>query len=197
MTRINIVLFDMFETLDAFGPAEMMDKLPDGGSIGYFSQRGGQVVSSQQLTVVTESFADMDRSGVLLIPGGMGTRTLVDDEDFIAQLRALAEEASFVLTVCTGSGLLAKTGLLDGRRATSNKRAFEWVRSVGEQVNWIKSARWVVDGKFYTSSGVSAGTDMALGFIADRFGLEAALDISDRTEYIWNADKDFDPFAID
>ena len=93
--------------------------------------------------------------------------------------------------------MLAKTGLLNGRRATSNKRAMDWVVSVNPAVNWVHRARWVVDGKFYTSSGVSAGIDMALGFLADRFGQEAAEEAALGAEYLWNRDRDNDPFACD
>lgn len=60
---------------------------------------------------------------------------------------------------------------------------------------WIKCARWVVDGKFYTSSGVSAGMDMSLGFITDRSGKEAADEIANAIEYVWNHDKENDLFA--
>lgn len=86
--------------------------------------------------------------------------------------------------MCTGSALLAKTGLLDNRKATSNKNALEWVRSVNENVHWLGQARWVVDEKYYTSSGISAGIDMALGFIADSFGDKRAREIANSIEYI-------------
>jgi transcriptional regulator GlxA family with amidase domain len=138
----------------------------------------------------------MDPEGALLIPGGMGTRSLVDDEGFIGKLALPAGKAPFVLTVCTGSALLAKTGLLDGRNATSNKKAFPWVQSTRPEVNWIKRARWVVDDKFYTSSGVSAGIDMALGFVKDIHGPRKAHEIRDTIEYVWNEDSTVDPFAL-
>lgn len=76
------------------------------------------------------------------------------------------------MTICTGSALLAKTGLLNDKYATSNKRSFEWVKISFDQVKWIEKARWVVDGKYYTSSGVSAGIDIALVFISDIQGIE-------------------------
>ena len=69
--------------------------------------------------------------------------------------------------------------------------------SVDMEVYWIKKARWVTDGKYYTSSGVSAGMDMALGFVADQFGLDKAKEIAQRIEYIWNSDWDNDIFAIE
>jgi len=84
---------------------------------------------------------------------------------------------------------------LNGRKATSNKRAFAWVQSVNSDVKWISHARWVVDGKFYTSSGVSAGIDMALGFISDRFGREKTAEIAQSIEYIWNSNKNNDLFT--
>lgn len=81
-------------------------------------------------------------------------------------LKHLAEESHFCLSICTGSALLAKCGVLNNIKATSNKKALEWVKQTNENVIWIDKARWVVDGKFYTSSGVSAGMDMALGFVS-------------------------------
>ncbi len=195
MTDFNIILFDNFETLDAFGPAEIIGKMPGTYNLDYYSLHGKTVTSSHQVRVNTKPFADMNKEGILLIPGGMGTRTLVDKTGFIEELSAIACKAVFVLTVCTGSALLAKTGLLNGRSATSNKRAFDWVQSVNTEVNWIKSARWVVDGNCYTSSGVSAGMDMTLGFISDLHGQNTAKNIADAIEYFWNSDKSFDPFT--
>jgi transcriptional regulator GlxA family with amidase domain len=195
MIDFNVVLFDDFETLDAFGPAEIIGKMPNTYRLEYYSLQGGIVTSSQRIRVDTLPFSAMDAEGVLLIPGGMGTRPLIDDADFIRELNTLAHRATFVLTVCTGSALLAKTGLLNGRSATSNKMAYAWVESVNPDVNWVKQARWAVDGKFYTSSGVSAGMDMTLGFISDMYGQNIAGRIASGIEYIWNADKNFDPFA--
>jgi transcriptional regulator GlxA family with amidase domain len=84
---------------------------------------------------------------------------------------------------------------LDGRRATTNKRAFVWVESQGPRVNWIKQARWVEDGKFATSSGVSAGIDMALALIARLVDAEAAERAATAMEYEWHRDSSWDPFA--
>lgn len=191
---INILLFDNFETLDAFGPAEILGKVKD-FNLNYYSLHGGEVNSSQNITVVTKKISDAKENGVLIVPGGMGTRTLVNDLDFINTLKKAAEESKYCLSICTGSALLAKTGILDGKRATSNKIAFDWAKSNSLEVEWIRKARWVVDGKFYTSSGVSAGMDMTLGFLRDLFNEDFAWDVARRIEYIWNKDKDADPFA--
>ena len=127
----------------------------------------------------------------------LGTRRLVNDSAFMNALRKAAKESVYCLTVCTGSALLAKTGLLDGMRATSNKRAFDRAVSVNPNVRWQRHARWVSDGKYYSSSCVSAGIDMALGFIRDRSGEEKAREIADSMEYVWNSDPWNDPFALD
>ena len=112
----------------------------------------------------------------------------------MARLKDLADSAANVLSICTGSALLAAAGVLVNVKATSNKYAFEWVTSTGDAV-WIRKARWVHDGRFYMSSGVSAGIDMALGFVADHYGLDAAKANAQKVEYIWNEDSEVDPFA--
>ncbi|GHV37010.1 dimethyladenosine transferase [Synergistales bacterium] len=191
----NILLFEDFETLDALGPVEIIGK-SDLYSLRLYSPSGGVCHSKQGISIETEPWIHMELDGVLLIPGGQGTRTLVGDSCFIAALREHAVAAQYILTVCTGSALLARTGLLDDKRATTNKRAFAWVASQSAKVHWQKSARWVVDDNIYTSSGVSAGMDMTLGFIADRHGVVAAREIADQIEYLWNSNRDEDPFAV-
>jgi transcriptional regulator GlxA family with amidase domain len=144
----------------------------------------------------TAPFGDGDAARILLIPEGKGTRGLIGDAGYISWLGKKCEAARFVLTVCTGSALLARTGLLDGLRATTNKIAFDWVSSQRERVKWKKRAIWVMDGKYYTSSGVSAGIDMALGFIGDQNGAAAAREVATQIEYVWNGDSEDDPFAL-
>ena len=138
---------------------------------------------------------EIDRHRVLLIPGGDGTRPLSKDRQWLDRLRELSSEASRVLTVCTGSALLAATGLLDGCRAASNGLTFDWVTSVSDRVTWIRDARWTVDGNFRTSSGISAGIDMALSFIEDMVGPDAADRATTEMEYVRNQDSNFDPFS--
>jgi putative intracellular protease/amidase len=179
------LLFDDFETLDLFGPAEVFGKVGE-CRIRYFSTAGGKIVNDDNVHIITEHIDRIEKYDVFLIPGGIGTRILVDDDEFIRKLKTVAEKSLWCLTICTGSALLAKTGLLDGFEATSNKMAFEWVKTNGEKVKWIYKARWVADKKYYTSSGISAGIDMSLGFIRDRFGEEKAKEIAKRMEYEWN-----------
>ncbi|WP_298738528.1 DJ-1/PfpI family protein [uncultured Treponema sp.] len=192
--KINILLFDKFETLDAFGPAEILGKAQE-FELEYFSVAGGIVTSSQNVSVVTKTIIDAEEDSVWLIPGGEGTRTLVLDADFLLKLKQLAQKSKFCLSVCTGSALLAKCGALDGIRATSNKRAFEWVKTTSKKTLWIEKARWIACEKFYTSSGISAGMDMALGFVSDILGKNEANEIAKRIEYVWNDNPEKDDFS--
>lgn len=196
MQNINVVLFEDFTLLDAIGPIEVFSRLSDRYRIRYVSADGGTRRFASEISFDTRLLRDVEPGGILLIPGGMGTRELVNDGDFIAELRSAAEISEFVLTVCTGSALLAKTGLLKNRAAPSNKLAFDWVRSQDETVGWHRKTRWIADGKYYSSSGVSAGMDMALGFVSDVISPETADTVSRTMEYVRNADSGLDPFAV-
>jgi putative intracellular protease/amidase len=194
MRFLNVVLFDGFESLDAFGPVAVLSRLPE-CITGYFSLEGAVVIGAQGVRIETQAFSALAPRGILLVPGGAGTRRLVDDKKFIAALRLASLDAQYTLGVCTGAALLARAGLLDGKQAASNKKALAWVRGQSGKVLWQDRARWAVDGSIYTSSGVSAGIDMALGFAADTQGEESALFIARHIEYNWTRDKDHDPFA--
>lgn len=192
--KVNVLVFNDFETLDIFGPIEILGQVKE-YDINYYSQKGGIITSKQKTQIITDNIDSIDKKGILVIPGGQGTRSLVNDKSFLNMLKVVAEESTFCLSICTGSALLAKANVLDGKSATSNKISFEWVKSVNDNVNWIEKARWVIDGKYYTSSGVSAGIDMTLGFISDRFGEEKANEISNHIEYVWNSDSKNDLFS--
>jgi len=193
--RFDVILFENFETLDVFGPVEVIGKLDQHYEIDFFSEDGGTVRISQNAKIQSGPLAKIEEKGIVLIPGGFGTRKEVDNGPFIEALRSIASGSQFVLTVCTGSALLARTGLLSGRRATSNKMAFDWVVEQDRGVLWKRKARWIRDDKYYTSSGVSAGIDMTLGFVGDRHGTETAERISRGIEYLWNRDSGYDPFC--
>ena len=194
LITIGGVLFEGFEILDFFGPLEFF--WPNMAKIVTLGEKKGPIKSAHGVKcTVDHAFGEFDPVDVLLIPGGYGTRKEVNNEKLIGDIRVYAEKASYVATVCTGTALLAKTGLLDGKQATTNKLAFEWVTSQGLKVNWVPEARWVEDGKFFTASGVSAGMDMALGLIEKLFDRETSLNMARAAEYEWHSDKTWDPFA--
>jgi len=194
--RIGAVLFEGFELLDFFGPLEMFGLLDDRARITVVAERTGAIKSTGGPCGFAEAMmADSGGFDVLLIPGGIGTRRELAEPSFVAELRRLAEASRLVATVCTGSFLLASTGLLDGRKATSNKMAFAQAATYGPKVNWVAQARWVEDGKYFTSSGISAGMDMTLAVIAKLCGRETSLQIARKAEYEWHEDSSWDPFA--
>jgi transcriptional regulator GlxA family with amidase domain len=194
--HVSAVLFEGFELLDFFGPLEMFGLLEDAAKITVVAEKIGAVKSSSGPRGMPDAtMAGSGRFDLLLVPGGIGTRKEMANPQFLAELKRLAEASQIVATVCTGSFLLARTGLLDGRKATSNKRVFQQVKTYAPKVEWIAKARWVEDGKFFTSSGVSAGMDMALAVIAKMCGRETSLQIACRAEYVWHEDSSWDPFA--
>jgi transcriptional regulator GlxA family with amidase domain len=198
MRTLGAVLFERFELLDVFGPLEAWGTLATTGQckITTVAERSGAITSAQGPKAIAEfGFADCPHLDIILIPGGMGTRKEVSNRALLDWVKARAEKAEVVSTVCTGTAILAHTGLLDGRRATTNKSAFKWVAEESPKVNWVRQARWVEDGKFATSSGVSAGIDMALAVMARLYGAETAEKIAIEMEYEWHRDASWDPFA--
>jgi len=193
---IGVVLFPQFELLDVFGPMEMFGVLPEQFSIRMLGPSTDPVASTQgPRTDIDHAYEDAPPLDVLFVPGGAGTRVHAEDERLLGWLRRRAEQAEIVASVCTGAASLAMAGVLDGYRATSNKRAFQWVTEQGPNVEWVKEARWVQDRNRWTSSGVAAGIDMTLALIASLHGEEVAQTIADRTEYDWHRDAAWDPFA--
>lgn len=198
LRTFGVVLFKGFELLDVFGPLEAWGMLAVTGQckVTTVAERSGAVTSAQGPKAIADfGFADCPHLDLILIPGGIGTREEISNQPLLDWLKARAEKAEVVTTVCTGTAILARTGLLDGRRATTNKRAFKWVAEQGAKVNWVREARWVEDGKFATSSGVSAGIDMALAVMARLYGAETAEKIAIAMEYEWHRDAGWDPFA--
>jgi transcriptional regulator GlxA family with amidase domain len=148
-----------------------------------------------QSLLPTHTFATAPSLDLLLVPGGLGTRIPCPEiSDAIAYIRATYPSLKYLVTVCTGSVLAARAGVLDGKKATTNKMA--WATTVAYPgVRWVPRARWVVDGNVWSSSGVSAGIDVTLAWIGDVYGEEVARKIANGMEYTRHEDSGFDPFA--
>ena len=152
---IGVVLFDNFELLDVFGPLEMYGMAAETFDIFIVGENIGSVASRQGPKCVIEHELSEDiQYDILLIPGGQGTRKEVSNDILLDWIKKQSTDAKYVTSVCTGSTLLARAGILDSIRATTNKMAFDWATSQGTNVHWERQARWVEDGKFFTSSGV-------------------------------------------
>lgn len=195
MREIGAVVFEGFELLDLYGPLEMFGLLPDHFRIEVLAMDAGPVGSGMGPRAAVDAPLAGAAPDILLVPGGPGTRREVGNPALLDALAAAAGGAEIVASVCTGAALLARAGLLEGRRATTNKNAFDWVASQGPETDWRRRARWVEDGRFWTSSGVSAGIDMSLALIARLAGGDAAREAARNAEYTANTDPSNDPFA--
>jgi transcriptional regulator GlxA family with amidase domain len=194
--RLGALFYPGWELLDTCGPLEMFGNMQGMIEIVSVAQQAGPVASAQgPAMVATHGFADCPPLDLLLIPGGIGTRAEVDNPVMLDWLRQVVPAIEVTMTVCTGTALPARAGLLDGRRATTNKMFFQWVAEQGPRVEWVKAARWVEDGNFVTASGVSAGIDMALAVVSRLAGSELSDNLAIATEYDWHRDANWDPFA--
>ena len=119
------------------------------------------------------SLESSPRLDLLLVPGGHVAPHL-GDARLKKWIRAMSLDAEIVMSVCNGASILADSGVLEGRRATTNKALFSSIAVANPDVVWVRWARWVEDGKYVTSSEVSAGIDMALAVIAHLAGEQAA-----------------------
>jgi len=197
MRTLAALVFPGFQTLDLFGPLEMLGDHDVGKvDIKIVAETLDPVPSYHGArTAVDRTLAESAEYDLILIPGGDAAPLEPRNAAINDWIIEASSNAEYVMAVCTGTVLLATTGLLDGRRATTNKKDYTATIGFGPKVEWVPQARWVEDGKFFTSSGVSAGMDMALAVMAKLFGQEAAEAIAVGTEYEWHKDPNWDPFA--
>jgi transcriptional regulator GlxA family with amidase domain len=196
MRTMAALVFPGFQTLDYFGPIEMLGGFHNEIEIVTVAKERDPVPSCHgQKIVVDRILAEKNDYDLLFIPGGDSALIAAADNEFCEWIRKVSVTAERVMAVCTGTVLLGMTGVLDGRKATTNKLDFNNTVYLAPKVEWVKKARWVEDGKFFTSSGVSAGMDMALAVAADLFGREKAKEMAEECEYTWHSDADWDPFA--
>ena len=156
-------------------------------------------------TVATHTFATAPPLDILLMPGGLGTLAIsqTGDRSIETFLRDRFNTTEYVLSVCNGAASLARAGVLDGRRATTNKALYSFFttafsRELGTagNITWVPSARWVEDGKVWTSSGVSSGIDMTYAFFKKIYGAETTNGIVNNIEYAPHGDSHWDPFSV-
>lgn len=186
---LGAIFYEGFELLDVYGPLEMFGNVGPELRILTVAQQAGEVASTQgPKTVAQYGFKDCPPLDLLLLPGGIGTLAELQNEAMLTFLRQRSATAHVTMSVCSGSAILARAGLLDGRRATCNKQFFRLLTGESEKVNWVEQARWVEDGNLVTSSGVSAGMDMALAVIARLYGQERAETVAALAEYEWHRD---------
>jgi len=198
--RVVIAGFPGVQALDVVGPHDVFtgaSLLTGGGYDVIMSSVDGQpVTTATGLAFLARPLPDpREPIDTVVLPGGGGVDTARSDPELVDWIKWVTGSARRVVTVCTGAFLAAEAGLLDGRRATTNKMFFAWPETTWPAVRWVREARWVEDGKFWTSSGVAAGIDMALTVVARLAGQQTADFLATATEYEWHRDADWDPFA--
>ena len=160
---VNIVLFDDFETLDAFGPAEVFGKLPEEFHIRYLSVSGDVINSVHGVKVWTDFLVPEEIDGILIIPGGKGARRLLwKDERALNIIKKAAENSDYCLMIGNGSAILAQTGLLYRRRIADFPMDTNWNRMFTAGIERIEGAKVAIDGKFYSCGNTILGMDTAL-----------------------------------
>jgi transcriptional regulator GlxA family with amidase domain len=194
--NVGILIFDGVEVLDFAGPFEVFSRArlrP-----GVESRRSEEsapflvftvaksnmpVTATGGLQVIPRyAFADAPRIDLLVVPGGFGTRQLLTDTETLDWIRRIAADARQVTSVCTGSLLLAKAGLLEGRRATTHWGALDLLGSLDSGVKVEREQR-VVDDGIISSAGVASGIDMAFYVLEHLFGREVANETARYIEY--------------
>ncbi|KDQ61286.1 hypothetical protein JAAARDRAFT_173908 [Jaapia argillacea MUCL 33604] len=131
---------------------------------------------------------------IIIVPAGSMSGEI--EQEAVMFLAKQSPGAKYVLTVCGGSAILAATGFLNGKRATTNKAGFKMIQAAFDKVNWVPKARWVVDGNIWTASGITAGFDMAHAFLSTIEGQDIATSIVNVLEYRPRLDPEDDEFAI-
>ena len=195
--NVGILLFEDVEVLDFAGPFEVLSRTRL--EPGVESRRSDTSAPFNVFTVARDarplkatgglevtpsySFADTPSIDLLVVPGGFGTRVLLDDDVTLDWIREVAKAAKPVTSVCTGALLLAKAGLLRGRRATTHWSALDLLASMDPTIAVEREQRVVEDG-IVTSAGVSAGIDMALAVVERMHGRAVADETAHYMEYI-------------
>ncbi|MBA2505101.1 MAG: DJ-1/PfpI family protein [Thermoleophilaceae bacterium] len=178
---IAIPLYDRFTALDAIGPYEVLSRLPD-ARVRFIAHEPGPVVTvNGMLTILAEdALEDVPNPEIVCVPGGWGTRALLDDERMLAWIRGAHETSEWTTSVCTGSLLLGAAGVLEGLDATSHWLELEALSDFGARPT---GARVVEQGKVITAAGVSSGIDMALMLAGQIAGDEFAKSVQLLIEY--------------
>ena len=180
--QIAIGLYPGFTALDAIGPYQVFTNLP-GAEVVLCAERQGALDDDNGLLHLDmeHTFDDVPAPDVLLVPGGLVTRRIAQEQGPIVDwIRRAHATTTYTTSVCTGALLLGSAGVLTGLRATTHWIAYEQLRSYGAQPT---QERVVIEGKVVTAAGVSAGIDLALTLVGRTHGVETAQAIQLGIEY--------------
>lgn len=192
MRNIAILIFDDAEVLDFCGPFEVFSVASELNNYELFNvytvaERMRTIRAKNGLKVQPDfDFASCPPADILLIPGGSGTRRVMHHERTLSWIESTAARAALVLTVCTGSLVLAATGLLDGLKATTHHEVIPLLRETAPNTEVLPGNRFIDNGSVIVSGGISAGIDMCL-YVVERLHGESVAERTARyMEYTWD-----------
>jgi len=161
--KIVVFIYDRFTALDAIGPYEVFSRIPN-AEVFFVALKPGIYSDGQTLSIeVKHSLNEIEKPDVIVIPGGFGIDSLLQNREILDWIRLTHNTTQFTASVCSGALLLAAAGLLKNIKATTHWNRVEQLKKYGVEV---VNKRYVHDGKIITSAGVSAGIDMALYMIS-------------------------------
>ncbi|KAH6955161.1 hypothetical protein HG530_015695 [Fusarium avenaceum] len=205
--NVGVVLFQALDMIDVFGPLDPLQL------ISLSVQKLNLHLIAETLDPVTTAPVSMNKFNssffptipptntfdddldldLLIVPGGGGARN-PNLQAVTAYIAKMYPKVKVLMTICTGAGVAARAGVLDGHMATTNKNAWATMKEMGPKVNWVSPARYVIDGKLWSSSGVTSGLDLIFAFISTFWGTEQSERIASIVEHVPRAATD-DPFS--
>jgi transcriptional regulator GlxA family with amidase domain len=186
---VAILLFDEIEVLDFAGPFEVFavtDELADHSlfRVVTVALEKRPIRARNGLSVNPDhSFADCPPPDLLIVPGGFGTRALIKSQPVLDWIKSVNTAAEIVASVCTGSLVLGRAGLLDGLKATTHHECFALLREHAPRTTVVETDRFLDNGRILTAAGISAGIDMALHLVARLQGAAVAQKTARYMEY--------------
>ncbi|KAF3912601.1 hypothetical protein AA313_de0203257 [Arthrobotrys entomopaga] len=208
----GVYLFPGYEPLDVMGPLQILFRLSMKKPIklSIISDKRGpvsaqpdtpdlkdQILAAPQM-LATHTFTEAPEIDVLLVPGGWGMMLLMDKNNTSIEnfIKERYPKLQYLLSVCTGAIALAKSGVLKGKQATTNKSGYDHIAGMySDGINWVPNARWTEDDKIWTSSGVAAGIDMTYAFFNKMYGPAVMKEVMNAMEYAPHSNSKYDPFA--
>lgn len=185
---VGILLYPGVEIIDFTGPYEIFGWAEY--EVSTVSQDGNPIVTTMNLTITpTYSFAKAPSFDILVIPGGDYEKAI--DKPTLDWVRIHSQSATRVVSVCNGAFILAEAGLLNGLTATTFYPALEALKEKYPKIKTVSNKRFVDNGKFITSAGLSSGIDAALHLVSQHQGMEKAQSIAAAIEYGWSPDKGY------
>ncbi len=191
--NVAILLFDDVEVLDFAGPFEVFSVTAELNAYKPFlvytcAEEERTITTRNGLSIVpAHTLANAPKPDIVIVPGGIGSKTAMMSDAIIAWLQTAASTAELVISVCTGARILAKAGLLDGLEATTHHEALADIRELAPTARWVEGdwqdTRFVDNGQIITAGGISAGIDASLHVIARLLGRDKARATAEYMEY--------------